>query len=1143
MAADGSGLWYSGVGTAGEVLTSGGSGAPTWTSVSVANSSGAIVKRDISGNFSAGTITANGLIVGTTSANSHILFRRESYNYIAAPKNGTIAFSPGSPSAAGATNGAGAHLAVTYGAVIPGQNNNIVDLGSSSYKWKNVYATTFIGNLNGNASTAASAGKWTTARSITLTNGAAGSVLIDGSESVTLPVTSISESYLAWGGKHINGGVSPVGAALSAEHSANRIAYLNPAAMSFETSSDAGSTWTALSMTDAEKTNLVTLNGSLPIGPSGTVTTNYRSRMTISAQSYVYTRPRKLLINCTTNGHSISVTIEIKKGTSGAAWETVGTYAISGWSGWNDIPLSFAQLGGGSSQTSNYWFMRLTFATTAINTNTSYASTRSTILGLRLFGDTCWTRTSNMGETGHLYSYDASQNATFPAKVTASGGFSGSGASLTNLNASNISSGTIAAARLPKATTSALGAVMLGYSASGKNYAIQADSNGKLYVNVPWTDNNTTYTAGTGLTLSGTQFSVSSANVSTMMNLLGEGTSPAQLNDYLIAQYAGGGTSTTTYHRRKVSNVVNATVVKAALGTGTGTTKYLREDGTWVVPPNTTYSAFTGATSSAAGKAGLVPAPASGKTGLFLRSDGTWYDLIAIDGTTLDTFADLKAAWEGADSTLTATLNNAIGAKQNTITGAATTITSSNLTANRALISNGTGKVAVSAVTSTELGYLDGVTSAIQTQLNARVSSVSASGTAPLTLNGSIASGKLTLTGSVANASTTSAGVVTTGTQTFAGAKYFDGGLWGTAKTGTSSTPFYILPKVPYSLVDETHTDAAYFQGLLKWICQNYSISSAIVYALVNPNSQGYAHIQFYNTSSVDATTGLPQYASGVYYGLGGSITRFGTNNYTYYCSASSLTDTKNTAGSTNTSSKIFLIGATSQASNPTTYSHDTVYVNTDGHLYSNSKQVVNLSDSQALTNKTYNGYTLAAACAKGVTDSSSASAIGTGTSLPTERDIYYGLPTINNSHSYTSSTTIYAPSAGGTAGQVLMSAGATATPTWGMTLYSYTTAAMALSLNTWTNVATAANLGNPATGTYVIQVTAGGVIYSGIMSWDAATTTASVYDEILLHSASTSTAHVTARINRTSGLYLQLCALDAAVASGAITIKMRQVI
>ena len=75
--------------------------------------------------------------------------------------------------------------------------------------------------------------------------------------------------------------------------------------------------------------------------------------------------------------------------------------------------------------------------------------------------------------------------------------------------------------------------------------------------------------------------------------------------------------------------------------------------------------------------------------------------------------------------------------------------------------------------------------------------------------------------------------------------------------------------------------------------------------------------------------------------------------------------------------------------------------------------------------------YTLGAACEKAVTDSTSASAISTGTSLPTERDIYYGLPTINNSHSYTSSTTIYAPTAGGTSGYYLKGAGTTTAPTW----------------------------------------------------------------------------------------------------------------
>ena len=62
--------------------------------------------------------------------------------------------------------------------------------------------------------------------------------------------------------------------------------------------------------------------------------------------------------------------------------------------------------------------------------------------------------------------------------------------------------------------------------------------------------------------------------------------------------------------------------------------------------------------------------------------------------------------------------------------------------------------------------------------------------------------------------------------------------------------------------------------------------------------------------------------------------------NELYMTPTQATTDTKNTAGSTNTSNKIYLIGATSQAANPQTYSHDTAYVGTDGCLYSNSTKV-----------------------------------------------------------------------------------------------------------------------------------------------------------------------------------------------------------
>ena len=75
---------------------------------------------------------------------------------------------------------------------------------------------------------------------------------------------------------------------------------------------------------------------------------------------------------------------------------------------------------------------------------------------------------------------------------------------------------------------------------------------------------------------------------------------------------------------------------------------------------------------------------------------------------------------------VTSAIQTQIDSKQATITGAATTIDDADLTASRALVSDGSGKVAVSAVTSTEVGYLDGVSSAIQTQLSAGVTEATA---------------------------------------------------------------------------------------------------------------------------------------------------------------------------------------------------------------------------------------------------------------------------------------------------------------------------------------------------------------------------------------------------------------------------------
>ena len=121
--------------------------------------------------------------------------------------------------------------------------------------------------------------------------------------------------------------------------------------------------------------------------------------------------------------------------------------------------------------------------------------------------------------------------------------------------------------------------------------------------------------------------------------------------------------------------------------------------------------------------------------------------------------------------------------------------------------------------------------------------------------------------------------------------------------------------------------------------------------------------IKFYYTNSYSSTAASPVQlqvgtldAASVYYDTGVAPTgtntiAYGTANQvnlymwdgTYWIfighNVDNNTDTKNTAGSTDTSSKIYLIGATSQAANPQTYSDNEVYA-TSGVLTTKSVQV-----------------------------------------------------------------------------------------------------------------------------------------------------------------------------------------------------------
>lgn len=166
-----------------------------------------------------------------------------------------------------------------------------------------------------------------------------------------------------------------------------------------------------------------------------------------------------------------------------------------------------------------------------------------------------------------------------------------------------------------EATADTLGLVKIGYVSNGKNYAVLL-ANGKMYVNVPWTDSNTTYTQATSDNLGLVKIGYSANGKNYPVALDGNG------KMYVNVPWTDTNTTYTNMGAASASAAGKAGLVPAPAAGAQA--KYLRGDGTWQTPPNTTYSNMGGATSSAAGSAGLVPAPAAGKQTSFLRGDGTW---------------------------------------------------------------------------------------------------------------------------------------------------------------------------------------------------------------------------------------------------------------------------------------------------------------------------------------------------------------------------------------------------------------------------------------------------------------------------------------------------------------------------------------
>lgn len=481
-------------------------------------------------------------------------------------------------------------------------------------------------------------------------------------------ITSRGEAFLDWGGKNFSGSYGPIDAAMVPELSANRLAFMPANAVTIEYSRDGGSTWTDYGPTDSQKINLFNgLGSSFTIGKAtsgaGNIATNkYQLRVNIyTSAGHVYTALNKFVIYLSTSGTNNNwCTIRARKQSDYTAGNDKWTIfadkiSVLGWSGYNVINTSGITTYGNTPST-QYGHIQFIFGCDTGSTNNSYAGLNiSKIFG---FGGVGWTTPSTMAKTGNMYTYDSSQNVTFPAGVSAK--------SFTE-NGKTLSSTYIA-----KSLTSTKGD-MIYASAANTPARLGIGSNGQFLSiadGIPkWVNNpnkDTHYTNYLQIKGNGTEAVKFTQNSDKSLNL-----KPG--SNVSISAASGEITISSTDTNTSHSHSAGVGLVGSGNAGTSGTYTYkakLRSE-----------TALTVDSAAATTTSGRVYPVAVDKSG----------------------YLSVNVPWTNT----TYTFN-----------GAVSTIKDSNLTTNRALISNSNGKVAVSDITSTELSYLDGVSSNIQTQLN-----------------------------------------------------------------------------------------------------------------------------------------------------------------------------------------------------------------------------------------------------------------------------------------------------------------------------------------------------------------------------------------------------------------------------------------
>ena len=273
--------------------------------------------------------------------------------------------------------------------------------------------------------TVAKANQLTAARTIGISGGATGTATsFNGTANISIPITDVKDAYVTWGGKNIPGQTTPIDAAVDPFIGSNKWAFANAASFVYEYSTDGGATWVDCGISDANRRAVTTTPGGYTIRLGNNSTTNYANnklRLTFNSNAAggnVYTSLRKILIYLSTHG-ATGTTVTVTSRTIGNyrnnvdTWTTVGTYNVSGWPGWNSIPYD-VPFGGDAPQTGQIAQIRLTF-------NQSGGTANMSVSHVHFIGVTNRSVPSELGKTGHLYTWDVDQNAIFPANVKVSG--------------------------------------------------------------------------------------------------------------------------------------------------------------------------------------------------------------------------------------------------------------------------------------------------------------------------------------------------------------------------------------------------------------------------------------------------------------------------------------------------------------------------------------------------------------------------------------------------------------------------------------------------------------------------------------------------------------------------------------------------